>query len=71
VVALAEQWGILPQEIMCLGDEENDVAMLRGEGLGLAMANGPLAVQRQAKGIVPHILEDGAAQAMRYYILDR
>jgi hydroxymethylpyrimidine pyrophosphatase-like HAD family hydrolase len=71
VVALAEQWGILPQEVMCLGDEENDVAMLRGEGLGLAMANGPIDVQRQAKGIVPHILEDGAAQAMRYYILDR
>jgi hydroxymethylpyrimidine pyrophosphatase-like HAD family hydrolase len=69
VVALAEQWGILPQEVMCLGDEENDVAMLEGEGLGLAMANGPLAVQRKAKGIVPHILEDGAAQAMRHYVL--
>ncbi len=69
VVALAEQWGILPQEVMCLGDEENDVAMLAGDGLGLAMANGPLAVQRKAKGIVPHISEDGAAQAMRHYVL--
>jgi Cof subfamily protein (haloacid dehalogenase superfamily) len=69
IVALAEQYGIKPEEVMCLGDEENDLSMLIGEGLGLAMANGPLHIQAQAKGTVPSILEDGAAQAMRRYAL--
>jgi Cof subfamily protein (haloacid dehalogenase superfamily) len=68
VVALAAQWGIRPEEILCLGDEENDVAMLAGEGLGLAMGNAPLAVQRRAKGIVPSIEEDGVAQALEHYL---
>ena len=71
VVALAGQWGIAPQEVMCLGDEENDVAMLAGEGLGLAMGNAPLAVQQKAKGIVPSILDDGAVLAMKHYILEK
>jgi Cof subfamily protein (haloacid dehalogenase superfamily) len=71
VVALAGQWGIAPQEVMCLGDEENDVAMLAGEGLGLAMGNAPLAVQQKAKGIVPSIFDDGAVLAMKHYILDK
>jgi Cof subfamily protein (haloacid dehalogenase superfamily) len=69
VVALAKQYGIAPEEVMCLGDEENDLSMLIGEGLGLAMANGPLHIQAQAKGTVPSIMEDGAAQAMHYYAL--
>jgi len=69
IVALAEQYGIKPEEVMCLGDEENDLSMLIGEGLGLAMANGPLHIQAQAKGTVPSILEDGAAQAMKHYAL--
>jgi Cof subfamily protein (haloacid dehalogenase superfamily) len=67
IKAYASQLGIQPEEVMCLGDEENDLSMLVGEGLGIAMANGPTHIQRQAKGIAPHIMEDGAAKAMRHY----
>lgn len=67
IKAYAAQLGIQPEEVMCLGDEENDLSMLVGEGLGIAMANGPTHIQRQAKGIAPHIMEDGAAKAMRHY----
>jgi Cof subfamily protein (haloacid dehalogenase superfamily) len=69
IKALAAQWGIQPEEVMCLGDEENDLSMLVGEGLGIAMANGPVHIQQQARGIAPSILEDGAAHAMRHYAL--
>jgi Cof subfamily protein (haloacid dehalogenase superfamily) len=70
VVALAKQYDIAPEEVMCLGDEENDLSMLIGEGLGLAMGNGPLHIQAQAKGTVPSIFEDGAARAMQHYVLN-
>ena len=66
---LAQQWGIAPENILCLGDEENDLSMLTQAGLGIAMGNGPVAIQQQAKVIAPPISEDGNAQALANYVL--
>jgi Cof subfamily protein (haloacid dehalogenase superfamily) len=66
---LAEQWHIPTENILCLGDEENDLSMLTQAGLGIAMGNGPIAIQQQAKVVAPSILEDGNAQALSHYVL--
>jgi Cof subfamily protein (haloacid dehalogenase superfamily) len=66
---LAQRWGIATENILCLGDEENDLSMLTHAGLGIAMGNGPLAIQQQAKVVAPPIGEDGNAQALAHYVL--
>jgi Cof subfamily protein (haloacid dehalogenase superfamily) len=66
---LAHQWGIAPENILCLGDEENDLSMLTQAGLGIAMGNGPIAIQQQAKVVAPPINEEGNAQALAHYVL--
>jgi Cof subfamily protein (haloacid dehalogenase superfamily) len=66
---LAQQWDIATENILCLGDEENDLSMLTQAGLGIAMGNGPLTIQQQAKVVAPPIGEDGNAQALAHYVL--
>jgi Cof subfamily protein (haloacid dehalogenase superfamily) len=66
---LAQRWGIATENILCLGDEENDLSMLTQAGLGIAMGNGPVAIQQQAKVIAPPIGENGNAQVLAHYVL--
>ena len=44
VLHLAELWGVDPAEICAVGDDMNDVPMIAGAGLGVAMGHAPAAV---------------------------
>jgi hypothetical protein len=66
---LAERLGIARQETIAIGDQENDLSMIRWAGLGLAMGNAILEVQAAATAIVPPITEDGVAWAIERYVL--
>lgn len=65
----AELLGIPREETVAIGDGENDIAMLRWAGLGIAMANAPDSVKAAADVIAPHCDADGAAWAMEKYLL--
>ena len=52
IVRLAEAWGILPGEICAVGDDVNDLPMVRGAGLGIAMGNGRPELQQAADRVV-------------------
>ncbi len=67
--ALAEEEGIAPSEILALGDEMNDVDMLRHAGLGVAMGNAPDAVKRAADRVTATNSEDGVAVALERFVL--
>jgi hydroxymethylpyrimidine pyrophosphatase-like HAD family hydrolase len=54
VLHLAELWGIAPEEICAVGDDVNDVPMLRGAGLGVAMGHAPPEVLAVADRIAAH-----------------
>lgn len=61
---LAGQWGIPAARIAALGDEINDVSMIAGAGLGIAMGNAIPAVKAAAKAhTAPHD-QDGVADAI-------
>ena len=53
-----------------LGDNYNDVSMLRVAGLPIAMGNAETAVKQVAKFIAPSNDESGVAYAIRHYILE-
>ncbi|MBG1266741.1 Cof-type HAD-IIB family hydrolase [Nostoc sp. WHI] len=67
---LAEELlGLQIDNIMAIGDNFNDVEMLEYAGLGVAMGNAPEAVQAIAQWVAPSVEEDGAAVAIKKFLL--
>jgi hydroxymethylpyrimidine pyrophosphatase-like HAD family hydrolase len=48
VKSLADALGIKPEEIMAIGDQENDIAMIEFAGVGVAMDNAIPSVKEAA-----------------------
>lgn len=71
MLALAEQLRIPLQQVMAIGDNNNDIEMLRAAGLGVAMGQAPAAVKAAANVVTTTNAEDGAALAIERYALSR
>jgi Cof subfamily protein (haloacid dehalogenase superfamily) len=69
VQELASLWTISPANILCLGDQDNDLPMIEKAGWGIAMGNAPEFVKAKARFVVPAIEDDGAAVALEQYAL--
>lgn len=69
VRALAGQLGIRPEEVMAIGDQENDIAMLEYAGIGVAMGNAIESVKAVAQVITVTNEEHGVARAIEHYAL--
>lgn len=65
VLALAGQWGIDPTEICTVGDDVNDLPMIRGAGLGIAMGNATPAVRAAADRVVATHDDGGIEEVAR------
>jgi len=66
---LAQAFGIARERTVAIGDQENDLPMLRWAGLGLAMGNAIPAVQKEAAAVLPTVAEAGVAYGIREYVL--
>ena len=64
LLALGKQLGIRPTEMVAIGDGENDIALLRLVGLGIAMGNATLSVQAAADWVTDTNNRDGVALAI-------
>lgn len=71
VKALAEYYNIEAENIMCIGDNENDVSMIEYAGIGVAMGNAIDAVKKVADYITETNDEDGVAKAIKEIIIDK
>lgn len=69
VIAIAEFLKIPLQEVMAIGDNNNDIEMLRAVGWGVAMGQAPDAVKASARAVTASNREDGAARAIERYAL--
>ena len=65
----AELLGIPREEVIALGDGENDAPMLRWAGLGVAMGNAPDSVKAAADIVAPSCEEDGAAWVIEHFLM--
>jgi Cof subfamily protein (haloacid dehalogenase superfamily) len=61
VTAVAAAWGIEAAEICAVGDDVNDLPMIRGAGLGIAMGNAVAEVRAAADRVVASHDEGGIA----------
>jgi Cof subfamily protein (haloacid dehalogenase superfamily) len=68
VLHLAGLWGIPEEAICAVGDDVNDVPMIRAAGLGVAMGNALPEVKAAADRIAPSHDEDGLAQVVEWLL---
>lgn len=61
--------GLKPDQVMTIGDNYNDLEMLRYAGLGVAMGDAPDPVKRGADWVAPGVEADGVAVALREFLL--
>ena len=66
---LAAHLDIPREQVVAIGDQENDLPMIAWAGLGLAMGNAIPAVKETAAAILPTVREAGVAWGIRRYVL--
>jgi Cof subfamily protein (haloacid dehalogenase superfamily) len=66
---LCHYLGIPAEESLAIGDDWNDLEMLRQAGVGVAVANAHPDVLAIADHVVPSVAEDGVAVALERYVL--
>ena len=66
---VAEHFAIKREEVMAIGDSNNDIAMLEYAGIGIAMGNAKPRVLEVADAITATNAKDGVAEAIKKYIL--
>jgi 5-amino-6-(5-phospho-D-ribitylamino)uracil phosphatase len=69
VLHLAELWGVAPAEIVAVGDDMNDLPMILGAGLGVAMGHAPAPVLAAADLVTGDHDEDGVAMLVDRVLL--
>ena len=62
IMQVARRHDVLPEEIVAIGDDFNDLHMIRNAGLGVAMGNARPEVQRLAKRVIGTNEDEGLAQ---------
>jgi len=68
VSRLAAEWGIDVSSICTVGDDVNDIPMIRAAGLGVAMGNALAEVKAAADRIAPGHDEDGLVQVVGWLL---
>jgi hydroxymethylpyrimidine pyrophosphatase-like HAD family hydrolase len=69
VLNLARRWGVEPAEIVAVGDDDNDIPMIRHAGLGVAMGHAHPDVLAVADLITGGHDEDGVAMLVDEVLL--
>lgn len=69
ILALLEYFKWKPENILCLGDNNNDVEMLSFAGISIAMGNARPEAKAVADYVTDDIDNDGWAKAIKHYKL--
>jgi hypothetical protein len=66
---VAGEVGVTSEQVMAIGDNANDVGMLKWAGIGVAMGNASPSVRAAADYVTDHHDADGAAKAIHEIII--
>lgn len=66
---LCSELGIDKNNVMAIGDNENDLSMIKFAGIGVAMGNGNPMLKDYADFVAPSNEEDGVAYAIQKFVL--
>lgn len=65
---LAKQWGIKKEEILTIGDQNNDIELLKAGGIAVAMGNATPELKTYATYITDTVENDGFVKAMEKFV---
>ncbi len=65
---LAKKFGFSINEVMAIGDQNNDIEMVETAGIGVAMGNGTEQIKQKADYITDTIENDGFVKAVDKYV---
>lgn len=68
---LAEKLGITREQVMAVGDSQNDLDMIEYAGWGVAMGNAAANVKAAAQAVTGHHDAEGVAEAIEQYVLKK
>lgn len=66
---LKEYWNLSDNEVLTIGDQDNDIELLKAGGISVAMGNGTKGVKAQADYITDTVENDGFVKAMEKFVL--
>lgn len=67
---IAHFYHITPDDIMAIGDNFNDLPMIKRAGIGVAMGNAPLEIQEKADYITDTNTHNGVSKAITKFVLN-
>ena len=65
---LAEKYGIKTEEVLAIGDQNNDIEMVKSAGIGVAMGNGTEEIKKEADYITDSVENDGFVKAINKFV---
>ena len=65
---LKEYWGLKQEEILTIGDQNNDIELLKAGGLKIAMGNATDELKKYADFITDSVFEDGFVRAIEKFL---
>lgn len=69
VAQLTKYFNLKRDEVMCIGDSENDLSMIEYAGIGVAMGNAIDIVKQSAQYVTLPNTESGVAKAIEKFVL--
>lgn len=70
ILYLAQNWGIEHDEIMAVGDQDNDIELLKAAKVKVAMGNATEGLKEVANYIAPSVEDDGVVEVIEKFILN-
>ncbi len=69
MMAMAREWNIRPEQIMAIGNSQNDISMMQAAAISVAVGNAEENVKEIAHIITDSNNDDGVAKVLEQYIL--
>ena len=67
VEQLLTKLGIFPKDCIAFGDNRNDLEIIRGVGIGVAMGNGEEVLKRQSDYVTDSVEADGIQKGLEHF----
>ena len=66
---LCHMWGIKPEDVLTIGDQNNDIDLVQCGGIGVAMGNGSPEIKECADFVTDTVDNDGFVEAINRFVI--
>ena len=66
---LCHMWGIKPEDVLTIGDQNNDIDLVQCGGIGVAMGNGTPELKECADFVTDTVENDGFVKAINKFVI--